>query len=268
MIRALSTLGPDSVLGSLLRMPLRLIPRNSVVSVRAGLNKGARWRVGSSIHKCWLGTYESEKQELLSRLVSPGMVVWDVGANAGFYTLALSRLVGDAGRVYAFEPFAENADNILNHVRLNNLNNAVVVQAAMWESSGLVGFHRAPLNAMGHVSRDENSYLVPTITPDEFVANHPEARPNLLKVDVEGAEAGLLRGATGILRDGAPDIVLALHGRQQSQLCLDQLTSHGYSLFKMDGTPLTDAPGERSEIYAQKGAATARASSHVHASAE
>ena len=104
IMRALTDLSPESALGALVRLPLRLIPPSHVITVKDGLNKGARWIVGSSIHGCWLGTYESEKQNVVSKLVRPGMVVWDVGANAGFYTLAFARLVGNTGRVYAFEP--------------------------------------------------------------------------------------------------------------------------------------------------------------------
>jgi len=254
MIKTLSKLDPQSAVGTLLRMPLRLIPRSSVVTVRSGLNKGARWRIGSSIHKCWLGTYEPEKQDLLSRLVRPGMVVWDVGANAGFYTLALSRLVGNDGRVYAFEPLAENVDNILKHVELNDLSNVIVVQAALDERVGLVGFETARLNSMGQISEKDGSYLVPAFTVDEFVAQHPDARPDLLKIDVEGAESGLLLGATQFLTNAAPDIVLALHGKAQSRTCFEQLIKLGYTLSRLDGSPMPAArPGERDEIYAVKG---------------
>ena len=265
MIRTLSRLDPHSAVGTLLRMPLRLIPRSSVLTVRSGLNKGARWRIGSSIQKCWLGTYEPEKQDLLSRLVRPGMVVWDVGANAGFYTLALSRLVGSEGRVYAFEPFAENVGNILKHVELNDLHNVVIVQAALGERDGLIGFEAGRLNAMGHVSQDGGSYLVPTFTVDEFVAQHPEARPDLFKIDVEGAESGLLRGATQFLSNAAPDIVLALHGETQSRQCFEQLMELGYTLYRLDGSPMPSPPGERDEIYAVKGADSTGASANRRA---
>jgi FkbM family methyltransferase len=181
------------------------------------------------------------------------MVVWDVGANAGFYTLALSRLVGNGGRVYAFEPLAENVDNILKHVELNDLSSVIVVQAALGERDGLVGFETARLNSMGRISEQEGSYLVPAFTVDAFVAQHPDARPDLLKIDVEGAESGLLRGATQFLRKAAPDIVLALHGETQSRQCFELLTELGYTLYRLDGSPMpATSPGERDEIYEVK----------------
>lgn len=233
-------------------MPLRLIPKSSVMRVRSGLNKGSRWIAGSSIHKCWLGTYEFEKQDLVSKLIRPGAVVWDVGANAGFYTLAFSRLVGAGGRVYAFEPYAENVNNVLNHVRLNELQNVVVVQAALSESEGLVGFQTADLNAMGFLSSQNTAYLVPTSTVDHFLASHPEARPHLIKIDVEGAESAVLRGASRCLRDVGPDVVLALHGEDQSRQCTEQLKTLGYSLYDLDGSPMTSTPGFRGDVFARK----------------
>src|SRR4051812_6791863 len=87
-----------------------------------------------------VGTYEPDKQALLSKVVTRGMVVWDVGANAGFYTLACSKLVGNEGRVYAFEPLAENVNNLLKHVALNKLANIKIIQTALAGRSELVNF--------------------------------------------------------------------------------------------------------------------------------
>ena len=66
-----------SFLGWFLRLPLRLLPKASVVRVRTGLNKGMRWIVGSGTHGCWLGTYESDKQQALKQFVKTGMTVFD-----------------------------------------------------------------------------------------------------------------------------------------------------------------------------------------------
>lgn len=126
-----SNIPSSSFVGWLLRLPLKIIPRGSVVRIRTGLNRGMKWIVGSSTHGCWLGTYESDKQVVLSRFLKPGMTVFDVGANAGFYTLAFSRLVGDRGQVWAFEPYAINVGNLIRHIELNDLNNVNLVQAAV-----------------------------------------------------------------------------------------------------------------------------------------
>ena len=128
-----------SLLGRILRLPLHLIPKSAVVTVRSGLNKELRWVVGTSIHGCWLSHYEQEKQSRVRQLVKPGMTVLDIGANAGFYTLAFSRLVGDTGHVYAFEPLAQNAANILRRLELNAIKNVTLIQVAVAGEPGLRG---------------------------------------------------------------------------------------------------------------------------------
>ena len=250
----------ESVSGKLIRFPLRLIPNRAVVTVKSGINKGMRWVVGSSIHGCWLGTYESDKQALVAELTKAGMVVWDVGANAGFYTLAFARLVGSRGRVYAFEPFPENADNLLRHVRLNGLTNTTVVQAALGGHTGLVGFKTGPRNEMGSISAQANDHLVPLMSADDFVRQNPEARPDLLKIDVEGAESDLLSGAGELLRHAGPDILLALHGDEPARSCVDQLKEAGYEVRYLDGTSVKEWPLRSREVYARKEGATTKSS--------
>ena len=267
MLKTLTKIHPTSLLGTLVRMPLRVIPRGTVVSVKGGINKGVSWIVGSSTHGCWLGTYESEKQDLIAKLVQPGMVVWDVGANAGFYTLAFARLVGDMGYVYAFEPYAENANNLLRHLRLNEISKVTLVQAALGARDGLIGFRVTESSSMGYTSQEENTYLVPAVSVDEFLARHPGALPDLIKIDIEGAETDLLLGATQLLRDSSPVVVLALHGQAQSNQCTELLTSLGYSLYYLDGYPVAETPLKSDEIYARKEGAIQRAvpaDSHRH----
>ena len=116
-----STIDNRSLLGKLLRLPLRALPTRMVTRIRRGPVKGLKWVVGSSNHGSRLGTYELDKQDALRKFVKPGMTVYDIGAQVGFYTLFFSRLVGDSGRVYAFEPFAGNIQYLMAHVRMNHL---------------------------------------------------------------------------------------------------------------------------------------------------
>lgn len=252
LLRQLTDTDDDSFVGKALRLPLRVVPRASVLTIRGGVNKGARWIAGSSLHSCWLGTYETDKQDLVARLVKPGMTVWDVGANAGFYTVAFARLVGDSGRVFAFEPFAENADNILRHIELNNLSNTILVQAALSGEEGLAAFEPGIQNASGRLVENDTRYLVPTMSVDSFLEHNSSARPDLMKIDVEGAEADLLEGARHYLRDASPVVVLALHGEDVSVRCFRLLEQLGYSLFNLDGSRAGEIAIHRGEVFATK----------------
>ncbi len=206
------------------------IPKSHVAKVRGGVNKGRRWVVGTSFHRCWLGSYEVDKQMLLEWLVKPGMVVWDVGANAGFYTLALSRLTGPEGRGYAFEPLGAKAQNLSRHVHLNRLTNTTVVQCALGGANELCGFDTSISHQKGFLSEDRKDYLVPCFTADEFWRSRPEAGPALLKIDVEGAESRMLEGARQRLTEHCPIIVLALHGEDQVKRCYQILQDSGYAI--------------------------------------
>lgn len=231
----LSRISPQALIGRILRFPLRLIPKHTVVTVRTGLNRGMKWIVGSSIHGCWLGHYEQQKQELVRRIIKHGMNVLDVGANAGFYTLMFSRLVGKSGHVWAFEPLAENANNLLSHIRLNDVINATVVQAAVSDKAGLVGFDVASSNSMGAISDKRGDYMVPTVTLDDLIGIGLVPVPDLIKLDVEGAESLVLSGAHSMLLQRRTVLLIALHGDEQKRACLSILKAAGYDAFELDG---------------------------------
>lgn len=249
MQRDWSQIPPNTAWGTVLRLPLRLIPKGTVVTVRSGINRGMKWIVGSSVHGCWLGTYELEKQSIIARFVKPGMKVFDIGANAGFYTLAFSRLVGEQGHVWAFEPFAENAHNILRHINLNQLANVTLVQLAVADRRGMAGFQVAPSNAMGAIS-EEGMYRVPTVSLDGLISEGAIPLPELIKMDVEGAESFVLEGATDLLRKRKTTLFIALHGDTQKRQCKELLESAGYDIYLLSGKKLSGDLLTSDEIYA------------------
>src|ERR1051326_9094519 len=123
-----SAIPQASAIGRLLRLPLRFIPEDMVIPILQGPLQGKKWIAGSSDHRCWLGSYEYMKQKLFQSVVTPGHVIYDIGANVGFYTLLSSVLVGEKGKVIAFEPLASNAVTLVRHLRLNNVKNASVIR--------------------------------------------------------------------------------------------------------------------------------------------
>lgn len=223
----------NSFLGKALRLPLRLIPAQTVVTVRSGLIRGMKWRVGSSIHGCWLGTYELAKQRAVRDLVKPGMNVVDIGANAGYYTLAFSALVGPTGHVWAIEPFASNLSSLLNHVAINDLRNITVVQSAVAESIGLAHFRAHESNSMGALSTEPTRMLVPTISLDVLLASGVPT-PNVIKMDIEGGELQALRGAASLLAQRRTTWFVALDDPQNADECRRILTLAGYSISELD----------------------------------
>jgi FkbM family methyltransferase len=212
-----------------------------------------RWVVGASVHGCWLGHYEIEKQCVVRRLVKPGMKVFDIGANAGFHTLAFARLVGASGHVWAFEPLAANVQNVRRHVALNGLTNVTVTQTAVSERVGVARFASAQSNAMGRLA-ESGEVEVPTVSVDEFCVQAGIDSPDLIKLDIEGGESLALKGASRVLAQGKAAILLALHGYEQETICLPLLRAAGYALQYLDGELVSDQPLRSDEIVALPGA--------------
>ena len=116
-----SRISSKSLLGKIIRFPLGLLPANTQMPIMQGRLKGKKWIVGSSVHGCWLGSYEFDKQLLFERTITQGSIVFDLGGNVGFYTLLASELVGPDGKVFVFEPVPRNLYYLKEHLRLNHV---------------------------------------------------------------------------------------------------------------------------------------------------
>lgn len=217
--------------GRVLRWPLRLVPQGTEVPVLGGINRGKRWIAGASTtNSTWIGTYERDHAGALAQFVRPGMIVYDIGANVGFYSLALSGLVGESGRVYAFEPEARNAYMLHRHIEMNHLQNVTLVQAAVSDVVGLVGFGGNTEHA--HIARG-SAYQIPAITLDEFIgAGNPQ--PSFIKMDIEGGECAALEAGTSILSKGEAVWMMATHAPELRTRCCEILAGYGYRFVGFD----------------------------------
>jgi FkbM family methyltransferase len=193
------TLARMKLLSRLLRMPLRLMPPGRVVRIVSGELRGWKWISGSATHGCWLGHYESEAQAIFLANIRPGDVVFDIGANVGFYTLLASKLAAH-GSVVAFEPLPRNLALLERHLRLNEVCNVRVLPIAVSSQSGTARFAAAHNPAMGGLT-DSGDLEVTTASLDALIANGAIPRPSFLKIDVEGAEHDVLTGAAKLLAE-------------------------------------------------------------------
>jgi FkbM family methyltransferase len=197
--------------------------------VVAGPLRGARWLPHSGLHSCLEGTYEHENQELFAQNVGSGDVVFDVGANVGFFTLLASRLVGASGRVVAFEPFPAAKRRLDRHLELNAARNVTVFQAAVSDTVGRARFHAHADITMGRIE-DEGELDVEVVRLDDLVQTGRVPAPDLIKIDVEGEEAKVLRGAGELLRTQRPTVLLATHGSAAHAESRSLLVDAGYEL--------------------------------------
>jgi FkbM family methyltransferase len=234
VIDRLSAMPNTNPIKRLLRAPLHFIPPGLQVPVIRGPLQGKRWIVGSSINRCWLGTYDREESNLMKQHLRPGGVCFDIGAQAGYHTLYAASMVGPTGRVFAFEPAPRNIANIRKHVAMNRLSNVTVVEAAVSDCNGIAHFDIAGSAVSGHLS-SEGGLAVRTISLDEEIESDALPEADYIKIDAEGAELKILQGARKLLARRHPTLSVETHQWLPAfptvrEDCIQFLSELGYTL--------------------------------------
>ena len=153
------------------------------------------------LYLCWKALTDMKERAFIRKFVGPGMVVADVGANIGIYTLYLSRLTCGTGQVHAFEPSPRNFQRLRSNVA--GLGNVVLNNSAIGDRKGSIHLYLSDLLNVDHRTYDSNDGSrridVPVTRLDDYFTLG--ARVDFIKVDVQGFELSVLRGATRILSE-------------------------------------------------------------------
>jgi FkbM family methyltransferase len=223
-------------------------------------------------------TYERNEQDFMRLVVRPGMHVADVGAHLGVHTVLLADLVGESGSVTALEPLDAHAGSLSTTIRERGLERTVtVVQAAAADAAGIrpmvvsapqlasanayfdlpsVASAKEGLPAValakGPAATSEDIVVryVPTVMLDAVLADRPVG---FLKIDVEGAEALVLRGARRLLVEDRPVVLVDVHPHLMSRLdgttpdgLIVEMKELGYRCRLLGagvpGSPIADVP--------------------------
>jgi FkbM family methyltransferase len=183
----------------------------SEVVVRSGAAAGLRLIVEPQSEKFyWTGSHEPGVQRALTALLSPGMVFWDVGAHIGYLTLVASRLVASSGKVHAFEPVPKNLARLRTNLELNATTNVAIHDLAIFDREGEFSLHDPGSSLQWTLLADtavtSTTINVPCTTLD--VISQRCDSPHIIKVDVEGAEVAVLRGAKNLLERLRPILIV------------------------------------------------------------
>lgn len=200
-----------------------------------------------SVH---FGTQEIEQSRCLVKLLQRDQVFFDVGANVGFYSLLGSKAVGAKGRVVAFEPAPRNLAFLHRHLRLNKASNVTILPLACADVLSTQPFNLGENNALGHLDENAESntgtslqfspLLVATVSLDDVVEKL-RLKPDVIKIDVEGAELRVLEGATGILKCIRPSLLLSVHSDRLREACLAYLRKFDYCLEPLNSSAVESA---------------------------
>jgi len=231
------------LVGATLRWYAHRYAEDSVVGIRSGYMQGVKWRRHHRyVNGYWLGHYELAIQGALVRELKAGSVFFDVGANAGFFTLLAATRVGPLGKCVAFDPDRDNMESIQEQCSLNELSWVLVVNEAVSDSVGYAWLERSHAGAPTAHIRDHRGasecIRVPTTSLDAAAKKY--GAPSLVKIDIEGAEDRALRGATNLLRHDRPKFVIELHSRETAEGIRALLLNSGYELRSLTREPLVD----------------------------
>lgn len=224
-----------------------LVPKQRrVVTIASGAAKGLKMELRLREEKSyWLGTYELDIQCLLPEMIQSGNIVYDVGAHLGFFSLLAGKLVGQTGKVFAFEPNPENLNRLATNIGLNSINWINFVPKALSDHSGEMTFSVSN-SSMGQLVELETptmrTYRVTTTTLDELVFEEQYPVPDFIKIDVEGEEGKVLVGGRKLLKEFKPVIICELHGAEAASQVKAELFKVGYRLEKLDGEQLFSLP--------------------------
>jgi len=205
--------------------------RDSVI--QRGVGAGLRFNCDHGPISFVFGTHEPGVQHAFELLARPGMIAYDVGANLGFYCVILARLVGDTGRIIAFEPLPDNVRWIEHNANLNGFEQVKVRCEALGRSDSQAEFIVSAKSVWGKLASagappaDALKRINVTLRSlDALVNAGAIAPPELMKIDVEGAEADVLSGAAETLRRFRPSLIVDLHGTNEPVAAL--LEQFGY----------------------------------------
>jgi FkbM family methyltransferase len=219
-------------------------PYGSVSKIIRGHLKGYKFLVTEN--SGWspiLGRYEPTCHDVFSHLVKPGQIVFDLGANNGIHSLLFSRLAGNAGKVFAFEPLPDNIEEIRKNCALNSISNVHIVDAAVGSHDGSVEFYLGGLSKEGSiVTKGESGKKIEVklICLQTFI-NHEKVRPDFIKIDIEGAESEALDGMGGLINELKPVFFIELHSPEQDQKVSAIFQRKDYTLYKLKNNGQNDA---------------------------
>ena len=188
------------------------------------------------------GTYERPTSNIIARLIRPGDIALDVGANTGYFSMLIGTLAGPDGHVYAFEPIPDVASDMQRNITLNNLNNITLTPVVVCnENSEQVIYEGPPdhrgVSSMRNLQNASQAHEVKGVRLDDYPLELEHLR--LVKIDVEGAEQVALEGMPLIIEKHRPYIVIEFTDAflrnfgHSSQTLTDWLVERDYHLYQI-----------------------------------
>ena len=159
-----------------------------------------------------LGAFEEEILRSVLSVLKVGDTFFDIGGHFGQYTVAAGRKVGETGKVHTFEPGQVQDQYLRKNIAINGLKNVTVANVALSDQPGELALHVPSFDDIGksqlvEPAQDREAARVSVTTLDAYCADNAIERIDVMKIDVEGAEFGVFKGAARIMRDFPPKAI-------------------------------------------------------------
>ncbi len=149
----------------------------------------------------------------------------------GYYTLLFSKF---GKRVYSFEPEKTNFKFLIEHIKLNNLKNVSIFNFAIYSENKTLSFQVNDDRTEGRISKN-GKLKIKTYSLDYLCFEKNFELPDFIKIDVEGAEFEVLKGAREVIETKKPKIFLATHGEHIKNMCIEFLKNLRYEIIPLTG---------------------------------
>ncbi|HEX4132672.1 MAG TPA: FkbM family methyltransferase [Pirellulales bacterium] len=226
-------------------------PPGSVRKVLRGPARGMRFVVEPGMGLGYALHWGPHEVRFLHAKIARGMTVYDIGANKGQMALFFAACVGPTGRVVSFEPAPAEYASLTRNLALNRLANVFAIEAAAADATGVAAFSyssakrmQGQLAAVTGADAEASEVLeVRTRTLDHLLDEGLPV-PEVIKIDVEGAGAAVLRGAGALLDRYSPAVYIEFHNRDEQAGVRDELLGRGYVAETLAGVRVADSTAD------------------------
>ena len=239
-IRKLSVVLPRVLLPDSTKIGAHILQTNHGFLMKIDPSKDA----GVELSLFQTGTYEKGTLYFIASCLNRGDCFIDIGANIGLMSIFASQCVGNSGKILAFEAHPETHELLLENIQLNKIENIKTFNFALGNETGKATIYdnwNVNRGGASLVIHAENStgFEVDVKTLDEVIQN--DFQPKMIKIDVEGFEFQVLKGATNTIKNCKPILIIEFSVSRENQYdpfeMIDFIESFGfYEIFKLSGT--------------------------------
>lgn len=205
--------------------------------IQKGPGKGLKWTL-LPYSMYWRGETEKEMDQIISNLkLKKNVVVWDLGAHFGYYSLIFAKLFPQ-GKIYAFEPDPKSFGRLKYHLKINHNKNIKAFNVAVGEKNGVAFLDQSDGAGEPTNKITQSGLKIQIIAIDHWIEEKNFESPDLIKIDIEGYGGEAILGGLKTIKSKKPIFIFSFHNNQEIKKVQQILAPLGYQAFNDDRKPV------------------------------